>query len=65
MESKGAPTADALRKSAKEDVEENLDSNQKSAGQLGPTGRPAKQGDLVGVSEGQKELETIKRLLGK
>jgi hypothetical protein len=63
--SKGAPTASALKKSATEDVAEDLDDNQKSAGQWGPTGRHAKKGDLVGVSEGQKELETIKRLLGK
>lgn len=34
-----------------ESVEEDLDANQKRAGQLGPTGGPAKVGDLVGANE--------------
>jgi hypothetical protein len=34
-----------------EDVSEDLDANQKRVGQLGPTGGPAKPGDLVGANE--------------
>ena len=32
-------------------IDEELDANQKRAGQLGPTGGPAKVGDLVGANE--------------
>jgi len=34
-----------------DDLDEDLDANQKRAGQLGPTGGPAKVGDLVGANE--------------
>ena len=48
-----------------ESVEEDLDANQKRAGQLGPTGGPAKVGDLVGANESVEfdELEELKRLI--
>jgi len=41
---------------------ESLDADQKSAGQLGPTGRAAKQGDLVG--EASDPLAHVKKLSG-
>ena len=34
-----------------DNLDEDLDANQKRAGQLGPTGGPAKVGDLVGANE--------------
>jgi len=34
-----------------DEIDEDLDANQKRAGQLGPTGGPAKVGDLVGANE--------------
>ena len=46
--SKGAPTAQNFKDAAKEGIEEDLDADQKRAGQWGPTGGPAKIGDLVG-----------------
>jgi phage terminase small subunit len=46
-----------------EKVDEELDADQKRAGQWGPTGGPAKIGNLVG--EGQEDLDALKRLLGK
>jgi len=44
-------------------VAEDLDSNQKAAGQLGPVGGPAKKGDLVGASESVDPLASLKRLI--
>lgn len=64
--SDGAPTADALKKSATEGVEEGLDANQKAAGQLGPTekvGTNGAQGKLVGAMESTDPLSSILRLL--
>jgi hypothetical protein len=40
-----------------EEVEEGLDANQKRVGQLGPTGGPAKVGDLVGANESTEHDE--------
>ncbi len=40
------------KKLNREETSEGLDADQKAAGQLGPTGRPAKKGDLVGACEG-------------
>jgi hypothetical protein len=45
------------------EVDEGLDADQRRAGQWGPTGGPAKIGNLVG--EGQEDLDALKRLLGK
>ena len=50
---------------------EDLDANQKRVGQLGPYEKVGPQGavgKLVGgesIREGQEDLDTIKRLLGK
>jgi hypothetical protein len=51
---------------------EDLDANQKRVGQLGPTekvGPKGAVGKLVGaeesIKEGQEDLDTIRRLLGK
>ena len=58
----------------KEEVEEDLDANQKRVGQLGPTekvGPKGAVGKLVGasesieVNEGQDDLDAIKRLLNR
>ena len=65
----------------KKDVAEDLDANQKRVGQLGPTEKITKKnplrGKLVGanenfigmapqaVAEGQEDLDTIRRLVGK
>lgn len=65
--SKGAPTASALKKSATEGVAEDLDPEQKSAGQFSVKDKFAKPGTLVGANEskeGQADLDTIKRLVG-
>ena len=50
-----------------ESVEEDLDANQKRAGQLGPTEKVKNnnQGKLVGASESVDPLLRIKKLLGK
>jgi hypothetical protein len=56
----------------KQGMAEDLDANQKRVGQLGPTekvGPKGAVGKLVGASEsireGQEDLDTIRRLLGK
>ena len=55
----------------KQGVEEDLDANQKRVGQLGPyekVGPKGAVGKLVGgesIREGQEDLDTIRRLLGK
>jgi hypothetical protein len=41
-------------------VEEDLDANQKRVGQLGPTGGPAKVGDLVGANESTEHDELLR-----
>jgi len=51
----------------KEDMAEDLDSQQKSAGQFSVKDKFAKPGTLVGANEskeGQQDLDTIKRLVG-
>ena len=42
---------DQRQKEKAEKTDEDLDANQKRVGQLGPTGGPAKVGDLVGANE--------------
>jgi hypothetical protein len=55
----------------KQDMSEDLDANQKRVGQLGPYEKVGPQGavgKLVGgesIKEGQEDLDTIRRLLGK
>jgi FKBP-type peptidyl-prolyl cis-trans isomerase (trigger factor) len=46
-----------------EEVEEGLDANQKRAGQLGPTGGPAKVGDLVGANESTEFTDELSRII--
>jgi len=43
---------------------EGLDKDQEEAGQLGPVGGPAKQGDLVGANESVDPLTRFKKLSG-
>ena len=45
-----------------QEVEEGLDANQKRVGQLGPTGGPAKVGDLVGANE-STEHDELSRII--
>lgn len=52
------------KKLNRDETTESLDADQKSAGQLGPTGRPAKQGDLVGACESTDPLLHFKKLSG-
>ena len=46
-----------------DDVSEDLDANQKRAGQLGPTGGPAKVGDLVGANESTEFADELTRII--
>jgi hypothetical protein len=48
---------------AEDEVEEGLDANQKRVGQLGPTGGPAKVGDLVGANESKEIPEELARIM--
>lgn len=48
---------------AEEEVEEDLDANQKRVGQLGPTGGPAKVGDLVGANESTEIDPALARIM--
>lgn len=48
---------------AEEEVEEGLDANQKRVGQLGPTGGPAKVGDLVGANESTEFADELTRII--
>lgn len=43
-------------------LEEDLDANQKRVGQLGPTGGPAKVGDLVGANESTEFADELTRI---
>ena len=46
-----------------DEVEEGLDANQKRVGQLGPTGGPAKVGDLVGANESTEFTDELSRII--
>jgi hypothetical protein len=53
---------DQAQNDAEDDMMEDLDTNQKKAGQLGPVGGPAKVGDLVGANESVDHLAHIIKL---
>jgi hypothetical protein len=63
--------AGKLTRVKEQGVAEDLDANQKRVGQLGPyekVGPKGAVGKLVGgesIREGQEDLDTIRRLLGK